>query len=470
MIQDMKARWFRRWAAATAAAALLVPSVAFAQEAGGTWEDAPAEPENVAPAANSQSAAPAQSAPAAQQQYDDRHPARSRTSPPSSSPTDTGATIPPTGESGFPTSAPSAPILPRTSPRDTGRWARTATTSGSVTSPSVGSCSTTAAGYGSTAWVGPAIPGRQYAPAWVEWRTPYAGYDYIGWAPMPPDYIWWNGVAVGVWFGLYTPWVFCPSGYFDHPGVGRYIVHDHHYASRSRPTRRATRPIPARALGGLSHSAAHIPAKAVPKTPARRRIPRRSAQLDPSGAVMALPPPGDHPGGRPSDGSGTRSMSSAGSWGSLRGNSRTIWAPVAAPGPCRGRARSPAAIRAHARCRVRAPSPCARRARWVRLHLPHGRSQPELSQRSVVWLQPELPKRAVIQLGSELSQRAVVQLGSELSQRAVVQLGSELSQRAVVQSGSSHRSAPSFSAPSAPTFRPSSSSHSSGGGGGGRRR
>ena len=70
------------------------------------------------------------------------------------------------------------------------------------------------------------IPGRVYAPAWVMWRTGSVGYDYVGWAPMPPSYIWMNGYAVGYGWGASIPWWFCPTGYFFSPYWRNYIVRD----------------------------------------------------------------------------------------------------------------------------------------------------------------------------------------------------------------------------------------------------
>ena len=90
--------------------------------------------------------------------------------------------------------------------------------------------------YGRWVWVGGVgwawIPGRRYAHAWVTWRVADPGWAYVGWAPMPPDYVWHDGVAVGVWFGLYTPWVFCPSAYVYHAHMPSYVVHDHRHAHR----------------------------------------------------------------------------------------------------------------------------------------------------------------------------------------------------------------------------------------------
>jgi hypothetical protein len=82
----------------------------------------------------------------------------------------------------------------------------------------------------STGWAW--IPGRVYAPAWVIWRTGEPGYDYLGWAPMPPSYVWLNGVATGFAWGITVPWWFCPSVYFFTPTWQTHIVHDHVLVSR----------------------------------------------------------------------------------------------------------------------------------------------------------------------------------------------------------------------------------------------
>jgi hypothetical protein len=46
------------------------------------------------------------------------------------------------------------------------------------------------------------IPGREYAPAWVDWRT---GDEYLGWAPTPPLFVWRGGIAVTVGFAPPPP-------------------------------------------------------------------------------------------------------------------------------------------------------------------------------------------------------------------------------------------------------------------------
>jgi hypothetical protein len=51
------------------------------------------------------------------------------------------------------------------------------------------------------------IPGREYAPAWVEWRT---GDAYVGWTPAPPLFVWRGGIAVTLGFAPPTPpFVYC---------------------------------------------------------------------------------------------------------------------------------------------------------------------------------------------------------------------------------------------------------------------
>lgn len=85
--------------------------------------------------------------------------------------------------------------------------------------------------YGRWAYVGPYgwswIPGRVYSGAWVSWRVGPAGYGYIGWGPMAPDWYWYHGTAVGWSFGYYHPYdhyCYAPRGNFYAHDVGRYAV------------------------------------------------------------------------------------------------------------------------------------------------------------------------------------------------------------------------------------------------------
>lgn len=132
--------------------------------------------------------------------------------------------------------------------------------------------------YGRWAWVTGTgwawVPGYRYAPAWVTWRVPTGSYAYVGWAPMGPDYIWYNGVAVSYWYGAPTPWVFCPSVYVFHRHVNHYVVRDRTLVTRIASTTRHYAPAAPRASGGVrrtayvpgpSLSAARVPAHAVPR-------------------------------------------------------------------------------------------------------------------------------------------------------------------------------------------------------------
>ncbi|MBM4357356.1 MAG: hypothetical protein FJ096_04525 [Deltaproteobacteria bacterium] len=142
------------------------------------------------------------------------------------------------------------------------------------------------------------IPGRVYAPAWVLWRTGLYGYDYVGWAPMPPSFVWMNGLAVGVVWGLAVPWWFCPSAYLFTPGWYRHIVHDRAIAQRlvansrvsgapapAAPARAtAVRPAPIelrRLARSPSLTEARIPRAAIPQT----RVPHDVRALALKGAL-----------------------------------------------------------------------------------------------------------------------------------------------------------------------------------------
>lgn len=64
------------------------------------------------------------------------------------------------------------------------------------------------------------IPGTEWAPAWVNWRT---GGDYYGWAPLGP------GINIDIAFGrqYYAPdnyWVFVPRQYLCSPSINRYYL------------------------------------------------------------------------------------------------------------------------------------------------------------------------------------------------------------------------------------------------------
>lgn len=162
--------------------------------------------------------------------------------------------------------------------------------------------------YGRWVWIAGVgwawVPGRQYAHAWVTWRVADPGWAYVGWAPMPPDYVWFDGVAVGVWFGFYTPWVFCPSAYIYHSHLHGYIVHDHYHVHRiAAHSHRYVPPRGAPSWAGPPPRQAHVPAKAIPKThaPAHPKAVAASRQKASERNAKVITP-----GGRSYDGAGAR--------------------------------------------------------------------------------------------------------------------------------------------------------------------
>ena len=141
------------------------------------------------------------------------------------------------------------------------------------------------------------VPGYRYAPAWVSWRVPTGSYAYVGWAPLPPDYGWFGGVSVSLWWGYPTPWVFCPSAYAFHRHVDHYVVRDRALVTRlaassaryvpARPHRRAAD----RTLAGPAPSEARIPAHAVPRERMQVAVPERrfDRPFERSGAAPRAP-------------------------------------------------------------------------------------------------------------------------------------------------------------------------------------
>jgi hypothetical protein len=134
------------------------------------------------------------------------------------------------------------------------------------------------------------VPGLQYAPAWVTWRVPVDSYAYVGWAPIPPSYVWFGGIAVWWGYPLYYPWVFCPSAYVFSPYVHHHIVHDHHgqahaahYTRPYYPPRGYVRQPPR----GPAPSAANVPPDSVP----RQRVSSRQIAASPQ-ASLGIAGPG----------------------------------------------------------------------------------------------------------------------------------------------------------------------------------
>lgn len=153
------------------------------------------------------------------------------------------------------------------------------------------------------------IPGRMYAPAWVVWRVGDPGYGYVGWAPMPPTYYWYGGVAVSLWVVPPPYYVYCESSY-----VFVHDVHAHRLrGNRARAAARHSHPYrPSHATTGGRRAAmphrgpspqeAGVPPNAVPRTPARPHPGAAAAPSTghrfhatrpaPAGSLAARPKPG----------------------------------------------------------------------------------------------------------------------------------------------------------------------------------
>jgi hypothetical protein len=77
--------------------------------------------------------------------------------------------------------------------------------------------------YGGSGWLW--IPGRVYAPAWVDWRLGAEGYPYVGWGPAYPSFIWRGGVAVGyVSVGAPAHFYYVGSGDIFAPRIGARVI------------------------------------------------------------------------------------------------------------------------------------------------------------------------------------------------------------------------------------------------------
>jgi hypothetical protein len=253
MIEEMR-REFGILAAVLALA--LLPSPAHAQE----WEDAPADEstQTVAPAEETTAAAP--------EEYEDKDPAALTDFNKELAPYGQWRNDPTYGTVWVPNQAAvGADFAPYVT---SGHWAMA--DDGSWIWVSDLKFGWVVFHYGRWVWINNVgwawIPGRRYAHAWVVWRVGDPGYEYVGWAPMPPDYIWVNGYAVGVGFGVYTSWVFCPSAYVYHHHVHTYVIHDHAHVHRvAAHTHRYSGGAGVPAWHGPPPKKAHIPAKAVPK-------------------------------------------------------------------------------------------------------------------------------------------------------------------------------------------------------------
>jgi len=70
------------------------------------------------------------------------------------------------------------------------------------------------------------IAGGRWAPNWVTWRT--SGYDgvWVGWAPLPPSFIWVHGAPVALVAPVPPRYVFCPRNHVLDPRFRSHLVRD----------------------------------------------------------------------------------------------------------------------------------------------------------------------------------------------------------------------------------------------------
>ena len=239
--------------------------------------------------------------------------------------------------------------------------------------------------YGRWVWIGGTgwawVPGYRYAPAWVSWRVPVGSYAYVGWAPLGPSFVWYNGYASAYWYGVTLPWYYCSSYYVFRPHVHYYVVHDRGLVNRLHANTRVY--VPASGVGvrrvstfsGPSLASARVPAQAVPSQRVRA-MPVRGT-LSPSapspfsrssaraGAAARFPAAASPAPARPERFRAPADLSAAArSRGSFRGAApapRSVSPPVSPPQPPARLAPRPSAPRLAPPIAPRRPSPSAPR-------------------------------------------------------------------------------------------------------------
>jgi uncharacterized protein DUF6600 len=153
------------------------------------------------------------------------------------------------------------------------------------------------------------VPGSVYAPAWVVWRTVYDDEPYLGWAPLPPSWYWFGGVATRVTVVIEPRFAFVPSRYAFRPTLREHVLPPPRasaLAPRSRPVLapaasgrypalEQTRG-PSPSVAGLPPTA--IPAKRTTRDP-RTLPPPRQPSAPPSHTRQPASRTTTRPGGHP---------------------------------------------------------------------------------------------------------------------------------------------------------------------------
>jgi hypothetical protein len=139
------------------------------------------------------------------------------------------------------------------------------------------------------------IPGRTYAGAWTSWRTGYGPYaGYVGWAALPPTWIWRGGQPVGV--GIVPPAAYgfmrgselfagSPQGRMvTGPTVGAIGTHTAPVAAMSSPGRTLAHP----EVAGPTPASMNVQARSVPRPPANNAGLNHARQFSHPSTAVAL--------------------------------------------------------------------------------------------------------------------------------------------------------------------------------------
>jgi hypothetical protein len=147
------------------------------------------------------------------------------------------------------------------------------------------------------------IPGREYAPAWVDWRMTNDDPAYLGWAPALPTWGWFGGSASRIVLHTYQPWSFASSGDLFGPGLSTRILTGPAAQSRAMNSRPYVRTRPPQAgqvelqpvMLGPPPASLGIDVRRIPHPPQSAREHRARQLAHPSTAVpLGARPPTPH--------------------------------------------------------------------------------------------------------------------------------------------------------------------------------
>ncbi|MBW2459522.1 MAG: hypothetical protein JRI68_33825 [Deltaproteobacteria bacterium] len=139
------------------------------------------------------------------------------------------------------------------------------------------------------------VPGTDWAPAWVLWRLGEPGFDYVGWAPVPPAKPGAGGTAEKTSTTPVLPFWYVPSAKLFHSNLNDQVItdrklgrsaHEHstifskHLAQAADVTKLTTAGLEAFRPASPSPTAARIPKAAIPKTRLKLTNPDQGREAD----------------------------------------------------------------------------------------------------------------------------------------------------------------------------------------------